>query len=114
MHRIWVDGTEFRWTRNKMWQQHENRAGSNQPQTAEANPSLRLRAAVVTIARQQAIKVVKRQYQVQGLEVRQFSRRDYIVAAKESLREHPELIAQAAKVVEQWRLEGFCGKRAMK
>ena len=26
MHRIWVDGTEFRWTRG---QQHENRAGSN-------------------------------------------------------------------------------------
>ena len=81
---------------------------------AEANASLRLRAAVVTIARQQAIKVVKRQYQLQGLEVRQFSRRDYIVAAKESLGEHPELIAQAAKVVEQWRLEGFCEKRAMK
>ena len=26
MHRIWVDGTEFRWTREKPWQQHENRA----------------------------------------------------------------------------------------
>ena len=28
MHRIWVDGTEFRWTREQP-QQHENRAGSN-------------------------------------------------------------------------------------
>jgi hypothetical protein len=27
MHRIWVDGTEFRWTRKP--QQRENRAGSN-------------------------------------------------------------------------------------
>ena len=29
VHRIWVDGTEFRWPGNKPWQQHENRAGSN-------------------------------------------------------------------------------------
>ena len=29
MHRIWVDGTEFRWTREQPRQQHENRAGSN-------------------------------------------------------------------------------------
>ena len=28
MHRIWVDGTEFRWTREP-WQPHENRSGSN-------------------------------------------------------------------------------------
>ena len=28
MHRIWVDGTEFRWTREaRQW--HENRTGSN-------------------------------------------------------------------------------------
>ena len=29
MHRIWVDGTEFRWTRERPQQQHENRAASN-------------------------------------------------------------------------------------
>ena len=29
MHRIWVDGTEFRWTRDKPRQQHENSTGSN-------------------------------------------------------------------------------------
>ena len=29
MHRIWVDGTEFRWTREQAGQQLENRAGSN-------------------------------------------------------------------------------------
>ncbi len=29
MHRIWVDGTEFRWTREQAAQQHESRAGSN-------------------------------------------------------------------------------------
>ena len=28
MHRIWVDGTEFRWTRNRPRQQHDNRTGS--------------------------------------------------------------------------------------
>ena len=29
MHRIWVDGTEFRWTREQAKQPHDNRAGSN-------------------------------------------------------------------------------------
>ena len=29
MHRIWVDGTEFRWTREQATAAHENRAGSN-------------------------------------------------------------------------------------
>ena len=29
MHRIWVDGTEFRWTREQAVGQHENRARSN-------------------------------------------------------------------------------------
>ena len=28
MHRIWVDGTEFRWTREEP-QQHDSRAGPN-------------------------------------------------------------------------------------
>ena len=29
MHRIWVDGTEFRWTGNRLRPQHEDCAGSN-------------------------------------------------------------------------------------
>ena len=29
MHRIWVDGTEFRWTQSRSQQQRENRAASN-------------------------------------------------------------------------------------
>ena len=29
MHRIWVDGTEFRWTRDKPRQQHDDRPGSD-------------------------------------------------------------------------------------
>ena len=29
LHRIWVDGTEFRWTREQAAAAHENRAGSN-------------------------------------------------------------------------------------
>ena len=29
MHRIWVDGTEFRWTRERARQQYENRTGSH-------------------------------------------------------------------------------------
>ena len=36
MHRIWVDGTEFRWTRDRPRQRHENRTRSN---TIGENPS---------------------------------------------------------------------------
>ncbi len=70
---------------------------------AEANPSLQLRTAVVTFAQQAAMKVIKRQYQARGLKIHQIPRRDYLVAAKEYLREHPEIFAEAAEVVEQRR-----------
>jgi len=32
--------------------------------------------------------------------------------AKEYLAAHPELIAEAKPIIEQWRREGFFGKRA--
>jgi len=61
-----------------------------------------------------AVKAVKRQYQARGLKVHHFARREIVIAANESLREHHELITEAAVVVEQWRKEGFFGKRAMR
>jgi len=81
---------------------------------AKANTSLQLNAAIVTLARMRAVKAVKRQYQARGLKVHHFARREIVIAANEYLREHHELITEAAVVVEQWRKEGFFGKRAMR
>ena len=81
---------------------------------AKANPSLRLNAAIVTLARQRAIKAVKRGYQAKGVKVYQIAHKEIVIAANEYLREHRELIAEAAEVVEQWRAEGFFGKRLMR
>ncbi len=75
----------------------------------EANHTLR--RAVMVIAQQRAVNVIKRQYQGQGIKVHQIPRRDIVAAAREYLREHRELIAEAAEIVEQWRKEGFFGKR---
>ncbi len=77
---------------------------------AEANPSLRLCSHRHACADASG-KAVKRQYQAKGLKVHHFARRDIVMAANEYLREHRELIAEAAVVVEQWRKEGFFGKR---
>ena len=78
---------------------------------AKANPSLRLNTAIVTLARQQAIKAVSGGYQAKGVKVYQIAHKEIIVAANEYLREHRELIAEAAEIVKQWRREGFFGKR---
>jgi hypothetical protein len=77
---------------------------------AEADRTI-LQRAVVTEARRRAIKVVKRAYQARGLKPNQYSRRDYVVAGNEYLREHRELIAEAAEAIERWRVEGLFGKR---
>jgi len=38
--------------------------------------------------------------------------REIAAAAREYLAAHPELIAEAKPIIEQWRREGFFGKRA--
>src|SRR5271154_30892 len=77
---------------------------------AEADRSI-LHRAVITEARRRSIKAVKRRYQAQGLKVHHFSLREIVAAANDYLRDHPELIAEAAEVVERWRAEGFFGRR---
>ena len=72
---------------------------------AEADRSI-LQRAVITEARRQARKAVKRQYQARGLKPNVIGR-----AADEYLREHRELIAEAAETVERIRAEGAFGKR---
>jgi len=77
---------------------------------AEADQSI-LQRAVITEARRRAIKAVKRQYQAQGLKPHHVAHREIVAAANEYLREHRELIPEAADVVERWRVDGFFGKR---
>ena len=39
------------------------------------------------------------------------ARREIVALAKDYLAVHPELIAEAKPIVEQWRKEGFFGKK---
>jgi hypothetical protein len=73
----------------------------------------RMTSAVGCLARQQAIKAVKRPVQAEGRrKLRQIAHREIVTMAREYLATHPELIAEAKPIVEQWRREGFFGKKA--
>jgi hypothetical protein len=73
----------------------------------------RLAHVVITLARQQARAAVKLALQRQGRrKLSQIAHREIVAIAKEYLAQHPELIAQARPIIEQWRVEGFFGKRA--
>ena len=73
----------------------------------------RLHRATRTIALQRAQWAVKAKLQRQGLRVSQFKHRDLVIQAEAYLQDHrEELIAEAKVVVEQWRVNGFFGKRA--
>jgi hypothetical protein len=54
---------------------------------------------IMTLARQAARKVVIRQFQAQGLKLAHIEHRIIVAAANDYLRDHPELIAQAAETV---------------
>jgi hypothetical protein len=74
----------------------------------------RLRHAAYTISLQAALKATKRRLQSQGLRVNQIPMRDLRALAEAYLAQHREaLLADASELVEQWRLEGFFGKRAL-
>ena len=75
---------------------------------AEADRSI-LQRAVITEARRRAIKAVKVRYRGQGLKPQNVALRVIVSEADEYLREHRELIAEAAAVVEQGELKGFSG-----
>ena len=67
---------------------------------------------VLTIARRRATNAVKRQLRDRGLKVSHFSAKEISVLAEEYFAQHPELINEAATVVERLRVEGYLGKRA--
>jgi hypothetical protein len=58
-----------------------------------------MNATVMTLARFNAVKIVTRQMQAQGLKVQYIERRVIVSAADSYLSEHPELIEQAAETV---------------
>ena len=72
---------------------------------------LRLASATLTLARQAAMKAVKREYQRQGIKVSHIAHREIVAAANEYLPNHPELIAEAKETVLRWHVEGVFGKR---
>ena len=79
----------------------------------QAQLHARMISAVACLAQQQAIKAIKHQLRARGLKVHSFAHREIIVLANEYAQAHrAELIAEAKPIVEQWRREGFFGKRA--
>jgi hypothetical protein len=84
----------------------------------EANYSLqqaalqaRLAHATITLAKYEAEKAVKLALKGQGLKPQHIARREIVTMAKDYLAAHPELIAEAKPIVEQWRKEGFLERR---
>ena len=69
-------------------------------------------SGVVTIARLLARDVVERQLRDKGLRVSHFSAKEISILAEEYFAQHPELINEAAIVVERLRVKGYLGKRA--
>jgi hypothetical protein len=89
----------------------------------EANPTIaqsranqvlrfRMRGAVITLAQQQAEKIIKQSIKDQGRKLGQFKRSEISQAARTYLSQHPELIEHARPIIEQWIAEGVFGKRA--
>ena len=71
------------------------------------------RSSIRVLARQRAIKAVKRQLQAEGRrKVCQIVHREIVAMANEYLAAHPELVAEARPIIKRWRAEGFFGKRA--
>ena len=80
---------------------------------AQAKLRATLHHATRTLALQRAMWATKAQLQRQGLRVAQFTHRDLVIQAEAYLQDHrEELLKEASLVVEQWRRNGFFGKRA--
>jgi hypothetical protein len=86
-----------------------NGRGYSQPTTSRSTG--KARACSDTLARQQAAKTVKQALKGQGLKPQHIARREIATMAKDYLASHPELIAEAKPIVEQWRKEGFLERR---
>ena len=70
-----------------------------------------MRAAVMTLARQQAIKAVKQRMRDRGQKPQYTAQGEIVAAAHEYLPDHPELIAEAKETVLRWHAGGMFGPR---
>lgn len=69
-------------------------------------------AAVVALARREALKAVKRQRQAKGLRLSEIPHRVIIAASADySAQHHSALIADAKAIVLRWHAEGMIGPR---
>jgi hypothetical protein len=68
--------------------------------------------AAITLAHREAEKAVKRSLAARGIKLQLIAKREITVMAREYLASHPQLIEEAKPIIEQWRREGFFGKRA--
>ena len=89
---------------------------STMAQAKQSVYEAQLRASMIggvrAIAHRIARDAVKKQLRDKGLRVSHFSAKEIALLAEEYFAQHPELINEAATVVERWRVEGYLGKRA--
>ena len=67
--------------------------------------------AVMVLARQSAVKAVRRQFQAQGVKLQRMAHREVVAAASDYLANHPERIAEGKVTVLRWQAEGVFGPR---
>jgi hypothetical protein len=78
----------------------------------QAQLHARLARAAITLAHREADKAVKRGLAAKGIKLQLIPHREITAIAQAYLAQHPELIEEAKPIIEQWRREGFFGKRA--
>ena len=83
------------------------------PSLQQVQLRARLAQAAITLAQREAEKAIKHQLAAKSLEPQYIARREIVIMAKAYLAEHPELIAEAKPIVEQWRKEGVLWKRGL-
>ncbi len=81
------------------------------PSLQQAALRVRLAQATITLSQREAENAVKRGLAAKGIKPQRIAKREISPAARAYLAAHPELLAQAKAIVEQWRAEGFFGKR---
>jgi hypothetical protein len=81
------------------------------PQAPNPAQAQAMSAAVMTLARQRAIKAVTQRIRDQGHKPQYMARSEIVAAANEYLPNHPELIAEAKETVLRWYFEGMFGPR---
>jgi hypothetical protein len=73
----------------------------------------RMITAACTLAHHRAIKATKEALRARGLRVSDYSHREISLLANEyAKRNGDELLNDAAETIEDWRADGFFGKRA--